>query len=75
MIEKGIELERIEKLLQIIRIFFTKIKEIPDPTAKRILALLRDNGILTQIRKPSGRRPGTYAFSELINTAEGKKVI
>jgi len=53
---------------------FTGINEIPDPTAKRILALLRDNGILKILQTPSGRRPAIYAFAELINAAEGEKI-
>lgn len=54
---------------------FTGIKEIPTPTATRILAVFRDNGILKVIREPSGRRPATYAFAELINTTEGQNVV
>ncbi|NOX32630.1 MAG: Fic family protein [Deltaproteobacteria bacterium] len=53
---------------------FTGMDEIPAPTAKRILAVLRQNNLLTTLREASGRRPAIYAFSELINTAEGKKV-
>jgi Fic family protein len=54
---------------------FTGINEIPIPTAKRILAILRDNGILTILREPSGRRSAIYAFTELINIAEGTGVL
>lgn len=54
---------------------FTGIKEIPTPTAKRILAVLRDNGILKVIRESSGRRSATYAFTELVNAIEGANVI
>lgn len=53
---------------------FTGNKEIPAPTAKRIITLLRDNGMLITIREGSGRRASIYAFKELINVAEGKKV-
>lgn len=45
---------------------------IPKPTAKRILAVLRDSGILKTIRKGGGRRPAAYVFHELLNIAEGK---
>jgi Fic family protein len=49
---------------------FVNIKEIPIPTAKRILATLRDNNILITIRRSSGRRSAIYAFPELINITE-----
>jgi Fic family protein len=54
---------------------FTKIEEIPDHTARRIVGILKDSGILTILRKPSGRRAGVYAFSDLLNIAEGKAVL
>lgn len=54
---------------------FTGINEIPTPTAKRILAILRDNGIFTVLREPSGRQAAIYAFPELINIAEGRDVL
>jgi Fic family protein len=53
---------------------FTAIEEIPTPTAKRILAMFRDEGLLRTVREASGRRPAIYAFSELINTTEGQKI-
>ena len=54
---------------------FTSIEEIPTPTAKRILTTLRDNGLFTVLRESSGRTPATYAFTELINIAEGKEIL
>jgi len=54
---------------------FTSINEIPTPTAKRILAILRDNNFLTTIREPSGRRSAIFAFKGLINIAEGRDVL
>jgi hypothetical protein len=39
------------------------------------MGILRDNSILTTLREPSGRRAGVYAFSELLNLAEGKDVL
>jgi ribosomal protein S25 len=54
---------------------FTKTNEIPTPTAKRILSVLRDNGIVQTIRSSSGRRSAIYAFAKLINTAERRNVI
>jgi Fic family protein len=50
---------------------FTCCRDIPEPTAKRMLAVLRDNGILKTLRKSSGRRAAIYVFAELLNTAEG----
>lgn len=46
--------------------------EIPAPTARRIVRVLRENGMLREISPASGRRPATLAFSELLNIAEGK---
>lgn len=53
---------------------FTNCDEIPVPTAKRILSVLRENEILKTLRKARGRRPAVYAFSELLNVAEGRSV-
>jgi len=47
---------------------------IPKPTASRILALLREAGILLTLEEGRGRRPGIYAFRELLNVAEGVEV-
>ena len=49
-------------------------KEIPRPTAQRILSILRDNNILRVLHESSGRRAAMYMFTDLMNTAEGKKV-
>ncbi len=46
--------------------------DIPEPTAKRILRLVRDNGLLREIRPSSGRRPAVLAFPELLNICEGR---
>ena len=51
---------------------FTSAKDIPAATAKRILVLLRDSGMLKTIREAKGRRPAVYAFLELIDVAEGR---
>jgi Fic family protein len=53
---------------------FTNYSKIPKPTAARILDLMRRKGILLELRKGKGRRAGVYAFRELLNLAEGKKV-
>lgn len=48
---------------------------IPRPTARRILNVLRDNGLLRTIREGKGRRTGIYAYADLLNIAEGRKVL
>ena len=53
---------------------FTGMDTIPTPTAKRILSILRENNILTTLRESRGRKPAIYAFSELMNIAEGSTV-
>ncbi|GAB6147268.1 hypothetical protein JCM12294_47140 [Desulfocicer niacini] len=53
---------------------FTGIKEIPTSTAKRILSTLRGNGLFTVLRESSGRMAAIYAFTELINIAEGRDI-
>jgi len=45
--------------------------EIPEPTAKRILRVVKDSGLLKELRPAKGRRAAIYAFSELLNIAEG----
>lgn len=45
---------------------FVKSSEIPISTAKRILSILRGNGILLTLQKGRGRRPALYAFYELL---------
>lgn len=47
---------------------------IPVPTAKRILPLLRDAGVLKPITDGKGRRPAVWAFPALLNLAEGREV-
>lgn len=53
---------------------FTNSGGIPSPSAKRILGLLRENGIIRTIKESSGRRPAVYSFPALLNVAEGKKL-
>lgn len=45
---------------------------VPVPTARRILKLVRDNGLLRDLRPASGQRPAVLAFSELLNICEGR---
>ena len=49
---------------------FTGFAGIPTPTAKRILAVLRKNQILTTLTEPSGRRSAMYMFGELLRITE-----
>ncbi len=50
---------------------FVAQANIPIPTAKRILRLVRDNGLLRELRPSSGRRPAVLVFPELLNICEG----
>ena len=51
---------------------FIESAEIPAPTARRIVRVLREHGMLRELRGSSGRRAATLAFAELLNIAEGK---
>ncbi len=51
---------------------FTGSADIPGPTAGRILRIVRDAGMLQEIRPASGRRSAVCAFRELIQIADGK---
>lgn len=51
---------------------FIESAEIPAPTARRIVRVLRENGMLKELRPSSGRRAATLAFAELLNISEGK---
>ena len=45
---------------------------IPEPTAKRILAVLRNEGVVSVISAARGRRAAALAFPGLLNIAEGR---
>lgn len=47
---------------------------IPAPTATRILRLVRENGMLREMRPASGRQSAILCFPELLNIAEGRAV-
>lgn len=47
---------------------------IPVPTAKRILSVLREAGILEVLNEGSGRRAAVLMFPRLLNIAEGREV-
>lgn len=51
---------------------FVESADIPRPTATRILRVVRDNGLLRELRPAAGRRSAVFAFSELLNLAEGR---
>jgi Fic family protein len=47
---------------------------VPRPTANRILRILREQNLLSEMRPASGRRAAVLAFAELLNIAEGRSV-
>ncbi|HAH47760.1 MAG TPA: cell filamentation protein Fic [Planctomycetaceae bacterium] len=54
---------------------FCKRSQIPKPTATAALRKLKDAKILLTVREGRGRRPAVYAFSELLNIAEGREIL
>jgi hypothetical protein len=55
---------------------FAEHKAMPSkPMIASMLSDLKKDGILKTIRPASGRRSEVLAFAQLINLAEGKKVI
>lgn len=55
-------------------LFFFQRAEIPVPTARRILGILTEGGILKILTPASGRRAATYCFPVILNLAEGREV-
>ena len=53
---------------------FFPIAGIPKPSARRLLDVLHNGGILRVIRPSSGRRPAVFVYPALLNIAEGKEV-
>ncbi len=51
---------------------FIQSAQIPGPTARTLVRAFRDNGMLTEVVASSGRASAVYAFSELLNIAEGR---
>ena len=51
---------------------FIETADIPRPTASRILRVVRDGGLLRELRPASGRRPAVLMFGDLLNIAEGR---
>ncbi len=50
---------------------FVRGAGIPAPTAKRILGVLKKEGILRPLAAGRGRRASILAFPSLLNIAEG----
>jgi len=46
---------------------------IPVPTAKRVLRILKESGVLKTVSEGRGRRAAILAFPELLNIAEGSR--
>src|SRR5947207_15732977 len=54
----------------------TRHRQMPSlPTVMQMLRRLRKAGILKTVRKASGRRAEIFAFVELLNLCEGKRVM
>jgi Fic family protein len=54
---------------------FIRAAQIPGPTARTIIRALRDNGMLHEVVRASGRAPATLMFGELLNIAEGRNIV
>jgi Fic family protein len=54
---------------------FANRSQVSKPTVTTSIRKLREAGILVEIRPASGRRAAILAFPELLNLAEGKKVL
>lgn len=48
---------------------------VPAPTARRLLGVLKREGILRELEPARGRRAAVLAFPELLNIAEGREVL
>jgi Fic family protein len=44
---------------------------IPEPTARRILRILRKESVIKEISPKMGRRPASFVFAKLLNIVEG----
>ena len=53
---------------------FVTAAAIPGSTARRVLKVLIDAGVLTVLRPARGRRPSMLCFSSLLDIAEGRQV-
>jgi DNA-binding IscR family transcriptional regulator len=50
---------------------FVRSPQIPEATAKRILSVLKQEGILRVIEEGAGQRASVLAYPALLNIAEG----
>ena len=48
--------------------------DLPTPSARKILKILRENGFFNILRETRGRYPAILVFRELLNIAEGHQV-
>ena len=53
---------------------FVRSADIPGPTARRFLTVLRTNDVLKELVPSAGRRAALWVFPDLLNLAEGRKV-
>ena len=53
---------------------FVSQAAVPTPTARRILSVLREAGILTTLLEARGRRSAVLAFPQLLDISEGRGV-
>jgi len=53
---------------------FVRNSGIPESTARRILNLFKERGLLKELLPGGGRRSSILVFPELLNIAEGRKV-
>ncbi len=54
---------------------FVRRTKIPKQTAMPLLKQIRDAGYLKSLREASGRRSAILMFPELLNSAEGKRIL
>lgn len=53
---------------------FNANPSINSPTARRILKIMLENGIVVEFRPSIGRRSAIYGFRELLNIVEGREL-
>jgi Fic family protein len=53
---------------------FVRDSKIPRPTAHRFLSVLREAKVLKELKPARGQQTAVFAFPELVNIVEGKKV-
>ena len=51
---------------------FVQGSGISGPSARRILRVLRERGLVRELRKAGGRRSAMVAFGDLLNVVEGR---